>query len=228
MKKNIILSLILLISAVSISSCSEFHRGTTDTTDMGNQADTVDEKQDDSVGTDNAGATDEGLSLGDGEQKSGNDQKNQSSENGGGDADNEEDNNNSGKSLLDDELTSILNAMYANTEFGDWPTLIDSEITKDNMDYFFGTEDFEFDKGVSREPFVSSVAHSVSIIRLKNADDAPFVVEKIRENVDNQKWIFVEVERDKIIVDSKNDIVVLIMTNEHGEELKESFDKLDI
>lgn len=208
--KKILLISFCLTAIILFTSCAEFRRGTMDTTNMSDQADTID----DSV------TTDDGSNLGDGEQMSGNGEKKKES-------DKEEDDNNASQSTLDSELTSILNAIYANADVEEFPTLIDVKVTKDNVEYFFGTE-FEFDKGVSREPLVSAVPHSVSVVRVKNTDEIEAIKEKILQNIDTDRWLFNKIEKEKIIVDSKGDIIVLIITNEYGENLRKSFLMLDI
>ena len=161
----------LLICTFLLVSCSEFHRGTTDTTGL-----------------------DETVS-----------------------------------SNLDAELVSILNAIYENTKVDEkWPTLVDTRITNDNIDFYLGTTEIDFDRGVVREPLVSGVPHSVCVIRVNEGDDVEEVMEKVAENANPEKWLFAKVDRDKVIVASKSDIVILIMTNENGDKLRDSFLQLDI
>jgi len=199
----------LLICLLALISCSEFHRGTMDTTGIDEVADTVPNHPD------GATTTNEGMDLGGGENAERKREK--------------KDEDAASSSKLDGELVSILNAIYENTKVDEkWPTLVDTRITNDNIEFYLGTTEIDFDRGVVREPLVSGVPHSVCVIRVNEGDDVEEVKSKVMESANPEKWLFAKVDRDKVIVDSKSDIVILIMTNANGEKLRDSFLNLDI
>ena len=73
---------------------------------------------------------------------------------------------------------------------------------------------------------MSSVAHSVVLLRLNNASDAEAVKQKIEENVDPAKWVCVQVDRQNVKVASKGNLVVLIMDDEIADKILENFNNL--
>ena len=71
-----------------------------------------------------------------------------------------------------------------------------------------------------------SIAHSVVLVRIKDAKNAEDVMTKIKENVNPRKWICVGVEEDEVIVKSKGDLIILIMAQSGRENLEKGFDNL--
>ena len=86
------------------------------------------------------------------------------------------------------------------------------EVTKETAEYFLGTADIEFKEALVSESGVGAIAHSVVLVRLNDAKDAEDAVSKIKENANPRKWICVEASN--VIVKSKGDLVILIMSNE--------------
>jgi len=106
------------------------------------------------------------------------------------------------------------------------PMLANTPITAENIEYYLGTSDIDYVEGIASEPMMSSIAHSVCLIIVKDGADIEKIKNDIKENVDPVKWICVSVEEDDVIVDSKGNIVVLIMS-EHSEEIHDSFKTLN-
>ena len=208
--KKIMAVLLSVLLALSLVSCSGGGKDDgTDTTDTGNGTNTTDTGDTaDTTGGDTGGdTTDGGSDIGGAEE-------------GGNNGDNNEESN------LDSELLSILDSVYDNSGVDEWPMFSDTEITKDNMEYYFGTTDFDFDKAIAREPLVSAIAHSVCVIRLNEGADVEDVKTKIKENVDPRKWICVGVEDENVHVENQGNIVILIMDNDYGTKLTDSFKAL--
>ena len=82
---------------------------------------------------------------------------------------------------------------------------------------------FSFKEGLASEPIMSSVAHSVVLIRLNSASDAEKAKKEIKEKVDPNKWVCVSVDEENVYVESIGDLVILAMDNQNGEKLKGSF-----
>ena len=103
--------------------------------------------------------------------------------------------------------------------------LMNTEVTKENIEYFVGTSDIDFKEALVREPGITSIAHSVVLVRLNDAKQADDVVAKIKENANPRKWICVEASN--VVVKSKGDLVILIMSNEElAPKLEANFDGL--
>lgn len=84
----------------------------------------------------------------------------------------------------------------------------------DSVAYYLGTSEVSFKEALVSEPMMGSVPHSVVLVRLNDTKDAADTVAKIKANVDPRKWICVEASN--VIVKSKGDLVVLIMSDAEG------------
>lgn len=119
-------------------------------------------------------------------------------------------------------LEEIMEKIYAGVDV-ELPMLGNMEITPENESYYLGTTDLGYTEALASEPMMSSIAYSVCLVRMENVEDVEAAKEAIRENVDPRKWICVEVDADKIIVDNIGDLIILIMNNDVGDVLHESF-----
>ena len=138
-------------------------------------------------------------------------------------------------SNLDGTLEEIMESVYSDVYTGlsddEKPMLGNinvSEDMQDNIAYYIGTEDIEYEEILASEPMMGSIAHSVVLVRMKENADIEAAKKAIKENVDPRKWICVEVPEDKVIVESKGNVIILIMVADDTtrEKLKEGFDNL--
>ena len=97
------------------------------------------------------------------------------------------------------------------------------ELNSENTPFYLGDVSFSFKEGLASEPIMSSVAHSVVLIRLNSASDAEKAKKEIKEKVDPNKWVCVSVDEENVYVESIGDLVILAMDNQNGEKLKDSF-----
>ena len=114
-----------------------------------------------------------------------------------------------------DELAQIVTKVYEGNEelYSSLQTqtidISDSEVVKS----FTGLENganIEF--MVASEPMMSSQAYSFVLLKLKDGVNADEIAEKIKDNVDERKWICVTAE--KVYTTSSDNIVCLVMSNE--------------
>ncbi len=123
-------------------------------------------------------------------------------------------------------LDELMTKLYSGISEEELPRLEKVPVTKENVSYFLGTDSLEFKEALASEPMISSIAHSIVLIRANENSDIEAMKTKIKESVDPRKWICVEVEKDNVIVDSKGDLIVLIMVNEHVDKIYENFKNL--
>lgn len=95
--------------------------------------------------------------------------------------------------------------------------------TAENFEYYAFAKDVDYTEYLVNEGAMAT-PHSVVLIRLKNASDADKVVEEIKKNANPRKWICVEAEN--VIVKSKGNLVILIMSNDLAKKIEKNFDKL--
>jgi len=96
------------------------------------------------------------------------------------------------------------------------------------IEYYLGSKGIPFKEGIASEAAIGG-AYSVCLIRLNSGADVEKVKNDIKSKVNPNKWICYTA--DTVIVDSKGDLVILIMTNEKnmpgtGKAIHESFKKL--
>lgn len=115
--------------------------------------------------------------------------------------------------LLKEDLSVIMETIYENSGL-ELPNLANTELTEENEAYFIGTNDVEYTEALASEPMMSSIAHSVVLLRVEDGADIEAVKETIKTKVDPRKWICVGVEEEDIIVDNIGNLVILIMIND--------------
>lgn len=122
---------------------------------------------------------------------------------------------------LEGTLEEIMDRLYSGVEF-ELPMLANTVIDSESVAYFLGTDELSYLEGVASEPMISSIAHSVVLLRVEESSDIEAMKASIKTSVDPRKWICVGVEEDEVIVDNIGDVVVLIMSHE-AEGLHQSF-----
>ena len=133
--------------------------------------------------------------------------------------------NKGNSSNVEGSLTDIMAKVYEGTEDNS-PMLAQTEVTSENLSYYLGVEALDFKEGLASEPLMSSIAHSVVLVRVNDGVDVEKTKAEIKEKVNPRKWICVEVEKDNVIVDSIGDLIILIMVNENAETLHKNFQNL--
>ena len=123
----------------------------------------------------------------------------------------------------DSELTfeEIITAMYEKAEL-ELPMMGYTELTKENMEYMLGVNNFDFIEGTISEPMMGSFAHSVVLFTVEDGADIETIKSDIKNNVDGRKWICVGVEPENIVVENEGNNIILIMS-ESSEALNEAF-----
>ena len=123
-------------------------------------------------------------------------------------------------------LEEIMEKVYADIPENERPMmLMNTELTDENVEYYLGTTDIKYEEAMASESGVGSIAHSVVLVRVSDDANVEEVKSKIKENVDPRKWICVEAETVK--VESKGNLIILIMSsNDNAEKIEKSFKNL--
>ena len=127
---------------------------------------------------------------------------------------------------IEGKLEDIMNELYAGVN-EEMPMLAQTELNDENVEYFLGTSDVDYKEGLASEPMMSSIAHSVVLVRMNEGADIEAAKTKIKESVNPRKWICVEVSEDDVIVDSRGDMIILIMVNDYSKDFEKSFESLE-
>ena len=121
-------------------------------------------------------------------------------------------------------MNEVVDKLYVGLE-DNMPTVGSTEITKDNMKSYIGIDNLDIKEGVASEALIGSIAHSVVVLRVNDKVDVEEAKNDIKENANPRKWVCVEAE--KVIVKSKGDVIILIMSNnELAPKIESNFDNL--
>lgn len=129
---------------------------------------------------------------------------------------------------IEGNLKDLMDKVYEGFKEEDLPMALQTnELTEENIEYFIGTKDIKWKEAVVSESMTGSIAHSIVLIRM--ADDATSkdiedAKKEIKEKADPRKWICVEAE--KVYVESKGNLIILIMSDEKADTFKTNFEKL--
>ena len=123
-------------------------------------------------------------------------------------------------------LEEIMEKVYADVPEDQRPMMLGNiEVTEENVAMYLGTEDIEYEEALASESMTGSIAHSVVLVRVKDDADVEAIKEKIENNVNPRKWICVEAE--DVEVESKGNLIILIMSSETTtQKIENSFKNL--
>ena len=85
-------------------------------------------------------------------------------------------------------------------------------LDEESFSWFLFIDAIEGAEAVSADAMISSVAHSVVVVRLPEGTDADAVAKEIEEKADPRKWICVGAE--KTVVKVNGNLVLLVMSTE--------------
>ena len=134
-----------------------------------------------------------------------------------------------GNQNVEGTLEELMTKVYENVPEDNRPMmLMNTEVNKENIEYYLGSTDIEQSEALASESGVGSIAHSVVLLRVKEGADVEKVKKTIKEKVDPRKLICVGVEKEDLIVKNKGDLVILIMVEDEDTRatLEEGFDNL--
>ena len=131
-----------------------------------------------------------------------------------------------GEQNVEGTLEDIMTNLYAGISEDNLPMgLSNMEVNSENVESFIGTTNVKYTEALANESMVGSIAHSVVLVRLEDSQDPIVAVEEIKNNVNPRKWICVEASN--VVVKSRGNLVLLIMSNEElAPKLEANFDNL--
>ena len=125
-------------------------------------------------------------------------------------------------------LEGIMKSIYEGVEF-ETPATAITTITADNVEYYLGLKTIDgIEEAIASEPMMSSSAHSVCLVRVKDGTDVTKMMNDIKENVNPQKWICVGVDPENVMVTNKGNLILLVMDNTNPQGIIDSFNALEL
>ena len=125
-------------------------------------------------------------------------------------------------------LEGIMKSIYEGVEL-ETPATAITTITADNVEYYLGLKTIDgIEEAIASEPMMSSSAHSVCLVRVKDGTDVTKMMSDIKENVNPQKWICVGVDPENVMVTNKGNLILLVMDNTNPQGIIDSFNALEL
>ena len=130
-----------------------------------------------------------------------------------------------GNKNVEGKLEDLMAKVYENVPEEEKPMmLMNTEVNEENVEYYLGTADIEFEEALASESATGSIAHSVVLVRVKDGANIDDIKTKIEENINPRKWICVEAE--EVVVKNKGNLIILIMTSTGLDALEKGFNNL--
>lgn len=122
--------------------------------------------------------------------------------------------------------SEIIASMYEGFAEDELPMMLgERELVKEELEYNLGLTELNFIEGTVSEPMITSMAHSVVVVRVAEDVDIEQTKADIKAKVNPSKWLCATAET--VLVESKGDIIVLVMSsNETATKLIENFKNL--
>ena len=126
---------------------------------------------------------------------------------------------------IEGTLEEIMTKVYAGISDEELPMMLSNvEVTDENIENYLGTKDIDYQEALASESMVGSIAHSVVLIRMNEGADIEEAKTLIKEKANPRKWICVEAEN--VYVESKGNLIILIMSGELADPIKTNFEQL--
>ena len=134
-----------------------------------------------------------------------------------------------GNKNIEGKLEDIMEKLYAEVPEDNRPMgLTNMKINDENIESFIGTDDVDYVEAIASESMVGSIAHSVVLLRVKDVSKVEEYKKEILEDVNPRKWVCVGVEKEEVIVESKGDLIMVVIVQYKGnrEKIATAFDNL--
>lgn len=120
-------------------------------------------------------------------------------------------------------LELVLGAVYQGVDSQFVRGLSVTALTKDNLSSFLGVKSLSFTEGLAAEPMMSSVAHSVVVVRVASGVDVAKAKADIKASVNPNKWVCVGVDAKNVRVESIGSLILLVMDNQEADTMVSNF-----
>lgn len=123
----------------------------------------------------------------------------------------------------DKSLDQIMDIVYKGLD-KEVPEVERQKVDDSNVQYYLGLDKCDFKEALASEPLMSSIAHSVVLIKANSESDIDSLKEEINNNLNPNKWVCVGVEEIKMA--SINDILLVVLDDEVGDKMIDNFKSL--
>ena len=130
--------------------------------------------------------------------------------------------------VLEDDLNTILETMYAYEGLEEdtrnfLENLTVKEVEDDRADFHMGSDDVNYSEAIASVPSLGTAPFEVTLIRASRNADIEAEISEIESNINPMKWVSFGVEPENIVVDNIGDVIIIIMSDDHVDEIHEAF-----
>ncbi len=97
------------------------------------------------------------------------------------------------------------------------PRVIETELTSDLFKAYLFIDPIDGAEALSSDAMMSSVAHSVVLLRVPKGSDAEAIAADIEKNANPLKWVCVSAK--KVVVKSTGNLILLVMSSEANADI---------
>lgn len=123
------------------------------------------------------------------------------------------------KETKETDLYSVMDTVYEGL-YNDVPSTRREALNDENIEYYLGTK-IDYVEGLASEPDMSSIAHSVVLVKVKDVSKMEEIKKQVQENLNPNKWVCVGVAEIKMA--SSGDILLVVMDDEVGDKMISNF-----
>ena len=123
------------------------------------------------------------------------------------------------------DLTAMVDKLYEGISADNMPMVMTQEVPADAFEGVFFIPAVEGATGVMSEPMMSSIAHSVCIMRVADGTDVEATRAAIEANMNPRKWLCVEAEKSGVIANG-NTILLVMCAEANYQTIVDNFNAL--
>ena len=123
------------------------------------------------------------------------------------------------------DLTAMVDKLYEGINADNMPMVMTQEVPADAFEGVFFIPAVEGATGVMSEPMMSSIAHSVCLLRVAEGTDVEATRAAIEANMNPRKWLCVEAEKSGVIANG-NTILLVMCAEANYQTIVDNFNNL--
>ena len=123
------------------------------------------------------------------------------------------------------DLTAMVDKLYEGIAADNMPMVMTQEVPADAFEGVFFIPAVEGATGVMSEPMMSSIAHSVCLMRVAEGTDVEATRAAIEANMNPRKWLCVEAEKSGVIANG-NTILLVMCAEANYQTIVDNFNAL--
>lgn len=106
------------------------------------------------------------------------------------------------------------------------PSLVETPVDRENFQYYYGISDASVAESTFvSEPMMGAIPFGISLMRVKDGQDASAIAAQMKKGVDPRRWVCVTASYVETAV--KGDLIILVLDNDNarGAKIIEAFSK---